>query len=141
MCLHLQMKSIDINIPTLAALPGVVERFIATELPRGRVFALHAPMGGGKTTFTAELCRQIGVADGEACSPTFAIINHYLSPVEGDIYHFDFYRLEDASQARDVGAEEYLLSGALCLVEWGENAPEILPEDTIHVNIHRGPEA
>lgn len=131
------MKEIEIRLGSLLELPAAAARFISETLPQGRVFALEAPMGGGKTTFTAEVCRQLGVSEGEACSPTFAIINHYLSPREGDIYHFDFYRLDSAAQARDIGAAEYLDSGALCFVEWGENAPEVLPDDTIRVRLVR----
>ena len=93
-------------------------------------------MGAGKTTFIAEVCRQLGVGGDTPNSPTFAIINHYEGlPPHNDIYHFDFYRLDSPGQAVDIGAEDYLYSGSLCLIEWPERAAEILPADTLHVDI------
>ena len=69
------MKTIDINIPTLADLPEAARKFISG-IGDDRIFAFIAPMGGGKTTFISEVCRQLGVTD-DISSPTFAIVNEY----------------------------------------------------------------
>ena len=61
---------------------------------------------------------QLGVKEVIA-SPTFSLINTYQS-ANGPIYHFDFYRLQNPNEALDIGIEEYLESGNLCLIEWGE---------------------
>ncbi len=53
------------------------------------------------------------------------------------IYHIDLYRLEDEAEAMRAGMEEYLFSGAICLVEWPEKAPGIFPLQTVHVYIER----
>lgn len=123
-----------ITIESLAALPEAAQQFVDAIGPR-RVFAFRGRMGAGKTTFIAEVCRRLGISE-TANSPSFAIINEYL-PDGGDhpVYHFDFYRLESVVEAEEIGAEEYLYSGNLCMIEWPERVEEILPDDTVEVTI------
>ena len=35
----------------------------------------------------------------------------------------------------DIGVEDYFDSGALCLLEWPERIEEMLPDDTVKVEI------
>lgn len=56
------------------------------------------------------------------------------------IYHFDLYRLESLDEAYDVGVEDYFDSGALCLLEWPERIADILPDDTVRVEIKVDPD-
>ena len=98
-----------------------------------KVWAFYAPMGTGKTTFIHALCEELGVSSAIS-SPTFAIINEYNSPVAGTIYHMDWYRLKSEEEAVNAGVEDCLHSGAVCLVEWPENAPGLLDETTFRVN-------
>ena len=101
--------------------------------------AYFAPMGAGKTTFTTALCKALGVTDPVG-SPTFAIVNEYLR-ADGDyMYHFDFYRINKLSEAVEIGLDDYLYSGCLCIMEWPENVEELLPEDTLRVNITVNPD-
>ncbi|MCQ2310600.1 MAG: tRNA (adenosine(37)-N6)-threonylcarbamoyltransferase complex ATPase subunit type 1 TsaE [Paludibacteraceae bacterium] len=102
--------------------------------PCCRVIAFDAPMGAGKTTFIKQLCEELGTTD-IVNSPTFAIVNVYDTPTDGEIYHFDCYRLKDIREAQDFGAEEYLYSGNLCLIEWPDIIEPLLPEDTLYVHI------
>ena len=97
-----------------------------------RVWAFHAAMGSGKTTFIHALCEELGVKDSIG-SPTFAIVNEYRSPVAGTIYHMDWYRLKDEEEAIQAGIEDQLYSNALCLVEWPDKAAGLLPDDTLHI--------
>ena len=99
-----------------------------------RLIAFYAPMGAGKTTFTTALCKRLGVTD-PVCSPTFTIINEYVSAEGESIYHFDFYRITKNSEAIDIGLDDYLYSGCLCLMEWPENISGLLPDDTLYVSI------
>lgn len=128
------MKIMNINIPSLEVIDSVAADFLK-EVGTQRHIAFHAPMGGGKTTFIAALCRALGVSD-DVNSPTFSIINEYRDADCQPIYHFDFYRIEDDSQALDLGLDEYFDSGALCLMEWPENVEAHLPDDTLHVKIN-----
>lgn len=123
------------HIPTLAELPAAVEWFAEEVLPYGDVFAFDAPMGTGKTTFIKALVESLGVTD-VINSPTFSIINEYRSDDSGElIYHFDCYRLERLDDALNLGVEDYLMSGALCLIEWPDIIREVLPGDTVEVCI------
>jgi tRNA threonylcarbamoyladenosine biosynthesis protein TsaE len=90
-------------------------------------------MGAGKTTFIKALCLQLGVTD-TVSSPTFSIVNEYESP-GGSVYHFDFYRLKDQSEAFDLGYEDYLYSGQYCLIEWPEKIPDLIPPRVVKVNL------
>jgi tRNA threonylcarbamoyladenosine biosynthesis protein TsaE len=99
------------------------------------VYALHGPMGAGKTTFVHALCKVKGVTDVTG-SPTFSIINEYEMDCEGirrPLFHIDLYRLKDENEARQAGVEDCLHSGYSCLVEWPEKAPGIFPEKVLHL--------
>ena len=99
-----------------------------------RVFAFHAPMGTGKTSFIGALCRALGVST-QVSSPSFALVNEYQLPGGEPVYHADLYRIESESEAREAGIEELLYSGAICLVEWPEKAPGIFPPATLHLSL------
>lgn len=101
-----------------------------------RVFAFDAPMGAGKTTFIKQLVEEMGSAD-IVNSPTFAIVNVYdvEQPYQGEVYHFDCYRLKDIREAIDFGAEDYLYSGNYCFIEWPQMIEVLLPDDTVRVKI------
>ena len=101
--------------------------------------AFFAPMGAGKTTFTTAICRALGVTDPVG-SPTFAIVNEYMRADGEPMYHFDFYRINKLSEAMDIGLEDYLYSGCLCIMEWPENIEELLPEETLMIRITVNPD-
>lgn len=99
-----------------------------------KVVAFYGEMGAGKTTLISEICRQLGVNE-KVCSPSFAIVNVYKTDDNKPIYHFDFYRIRKIEEAYDFGYEEYFYSGDLCLIEWPELVEELLPEDTLRLEI------
>ena len=49
-------------------------------------------------------------------NPSFTIVNIYPSPIL-EIYHFDFYRLNDASELTEIGFEEYVQGDGHDIVE------------------------
>ncbi|MDE7438198.1 MAG: tRNA (adenosine(37)-N6)-threonylcarbamoyltransferase complex ATPase subunit type 1 TsaE [Muribaculaceae bacterium] len=125
-----------IEIRNITDLPAAAETFMKA-MRGSKHFAFHAPMGAGKTTFISELCKILGAED-EASSPTFSIVNEYAVPGEKPVFHFDFYRIETVEELLDMGLDDYWDSGAVCLMEWPENALDFLPEDTVDVNIEVG---
>ena len=96
------------------------------------IVCFNGDLGAGKTTFIRQLCLEWGVVDNIS-SPTFSIINQYKSTLKGSVFHFDFYRMEDAKEAMDIGVEEYLDSGQICLIEWGNKIESLLPQENIHI--------
>ena len=124
-----------IHVDSIAQLPEAAEKFVAVMDDR-TVYAFYGQMGAGKTTFINALCRRLGVEDDVTNSPSFAIINEYRSDTTAElIYHFDLYRLEDIDEALDISVEDYFDSGALCFLEWPERIEDILPDDTVRVDI------
>ncbi|MFM7856422.1 MAG: tRNA (adenosine(37)-N6)-threonylcarbamoyltransferase complex ATPase subunit type 1 TsaE [Flammeovirgaceae bacterium] len=87
---------------------------------------LNGEMGAGKTTLAKAIGSQLGVKDTMA-SPTFSIVNEYKTIQGQPVYHFDFYRLKSEAEAFAMGIEEYLDSGKLCLIEWADKIPTLLP--------------
>ena len=128
-----------ISIKSLADIDSSAAEFLRLTEGR-RLIAFYAPMGAGKTTFITAICRALGVRDDAVASPTFAIVNEYLSASGESIYHFDFYRITKDAEALDIGLYDYLDSGSLCLMEWPEKIDEILPEGTVKVYIEELPD-
>lgn len=122
-----------LKIADIANVESAAAEFI-TKTQGKKVFAFYGQMGAGKTTFIKEICRQLHVID-EVNSPTFAIINEYLTKANDAIFHFDFYRLKSKQEAVAIGAEDYFYSGNICFVEWPEIVEDLLPEDTLRVDI------
>jgi tRNA threonylcarbamoyladenosine biosynthesis protein TsaE len=124
----MKFENITVNqIPEVAK--SILESF-ATQ----RIFLLDAPMGAGKTTLIRALCEALGVEE-EVTSPTFAIVNVYLNPREEEIYHFDFYRLETAKDALQIGFYEYLETGSYCFLEWPDLIQEHIPDEFVRIKI------
>ena len=91
-------------------------------------------MGMGKTTLIKALCKQLNVVD-TVSGPTFSLINEYKTKDDKSIYHFDCYRLETPEEAYDFGAEEYLDSGSICLIEWAEKIQPLLPQEVHRIKL------
>ena len=122
-----------IAIKDISSLASAAQEFIA-QMGESRIFAFYGTMGAGKTTFVKALCEAMGVTD-TVNSPTFAIVNEYDTPSGRPIYHFDFYRIKRLAEVYDMGYEDYFYGRGLCFIEWPELIEELLPEDTVRVNI------
>jgi len=114
-----------------------VSDYLLSLRDRADVVAFYGPMGAGKTTLIKNLCHHMGVTD-EVNSPTFAIVNEYVTETGESVYHFDFYRIKKLEEAYDIGYENYFYSGNLCLIEWPELIEPLLPEQYLRVDIRLG---
>ncbi len=124
----------EIKIQSLEQIQEAARQFVEAMGDR-TVFAFYGKMGAGKTTFIKAVCEALGV-DDVVTSPTFAIVNEYRSDTTGElIYHFDFYRIKKLEEVYDMGYEDYFYCGAVCFIEWPELIEELLPGDTVKVNI------
>ena len=115
---------------SIEELPAVAKEWWAST-GDARVFALHGPMGAGKTTLVSALCRSLGIQD-PVTSPTFSLVNEYRLPDGKAFYHIDLYRIRDEDEAEQAGIAECLYAGDYCVVEWPEKAPGIFPPGTLH---------
>ena len=82
-------------------------------------------MGACKTTLIKEILRSMDVIDNIS-SPTFSIINEYKTKKGGLIYHVDLYRIKSIEEIEGIGLFEYLESGNLCFIEWGDKIEKII---------------
>ena len=133
---YIAMNSKEFHINSVEALTEVSEYLISLR-DEADIIAFYGAMGAGKTTLIKNLCHKMGVTD-EVNSPTFAIVNEYVTEEGESVYHFDFYRIKKLEEAYDIGYENYFDSGNLCLIEWPEMIEPLLPEKYIRVEIQQG---
>lgn len=98
------------------------------------VVVLNGELGSGKTVFMHGIAKYFGL-ENEVSSPTFTIVNEYISN-DTNIYHFDVYRLEDEFQFIDTIGTEYFENG-ISIIEWGNIIKNILPKNTIYIDISK----
>ncbi|MFA6832750.1 MAG: tRNA (adenosine(37)-N6)-threonylcarbamoyltransferase complex ATPase subunit type 1 TsaE [Bacteroidaceae bacterium] len=122
----------ELIIKNLQEISAVAVQFIAA-MGEHRVIAFYGEMGTGKTTFIQAICKNLGVTD-VINSPTFSIVNEYLA-TNGEIFHFDFYRIKKLEEVYDMGYEEYFYGNGFCFIEWPELVESLLPDDVLRVHI------
>lgn len=101
----------------------------------GQIYCLDGDLGVGKTVFTQGFAAGLGI-EGPVNSPTFTIVQQYE---EGrlPLYHFDVYRIGDVSEMDEIGYEDCFYGEGICLIEWSQLIPEILPEKVIRIHIEK----
>lgn len=124
-------RSIKIN--GLLDLPAAARQVIEFAADQS-IWIFDGEMGAGKTTLITEICQQLAIEDSVS-SPTFSIVNEYVSKKGKAYYHFDFYRLKNEFEAMDIGLEEYLDTGNICFMEWASKVANLLPENFLHIHI------
>lgn len=111
-------------------------RRFGSTLSGGEVICFSGDLGSGKTTFIQGLAEGLGI-EKRIVSPTFIIMREY--PLnDKSFFHIDLYRLEENIQQEldNLGISELLKQNKhIFAIEWGERAKDLLPENTIYVDI------
>lgn len=119
-----------VGLPNEAATISLAQR-LAPLISRLNIIYLQGDLGAGKTTFTRALLREMG-HEGAVKSPTYTLVEPYETGGRS-VYHFDLYRLADPDELEFLGFEDYLGSGALCLIEWPVRGVGMLPPPDLDI--------
>ena len=99
-----------------------------------RCYTFSGELGAGKTALIKAICTQLGVQVATS-SPTFAIVNEYLTAEAEPVAHMDLYRLNDREEMIDAGLLEYFDDHTYCFIEWPEKFSDLLPLERVSVKI------
>lgn len=102
-----------------------------TALP-GMVIALNGELGAGKTVLVQGIAEGLGVKGG-VTSPSYVLMNTYQGRLK--LYHFDFYRLEEEEELKELGLEEFFYGEGVAVIEWAGKFPRALPRKRLEVEI------
>lgn len=132
----------DYRASLISRSPEETERFaekFAGLLNPGDLILAFGDLGAGKTCFSRGLARGLDVT-GEVASPSFTYVREYYPKQEGGLafYHFDAYRLHFSEEWYELGFDEYLDKGGICLIEWPERVLDSLPAEYIRLNLDPG---
>ena len=110
-----------------------IGKCFAKYISKGDIITLNGELGSGKTVFINGLASYFNI-ENDVCSPTFTIVNEYNTK-DFPIYHFDVYRIKNSDEFLEGVGTDYFYNGA-CLIEWGDEVIlDILPKNTIHIDI------
>lgn len=100
----------------------------AKNLTPGDVVGLSGDLGSGKTRFIKGICNYFKIKE-PVNSPTYIIVNEYKGQFNNEsvkVFHFDLYRLNNPDELINLGLDNYFTNNSICLIEWIENASDIL---------------
>ncbi len=104
---------------------------LARELSLGDIVCFFGDLGAGKTTLIKTLVSKLtNTPLHDITSPTFNYCQTY-----GNVHHFDLYRLQTSRQFFELGFDEFLGHGAICLIEWSERIQDVIPPHAWKITI------
>lgn len=107
----------------------------AKHLKKGDILNINGELGSGKTAFMQGIAKYYDIEE-QISSPTFTIVNEYELNNNDKIFHFDVYRLSDSDEFLEGIGTDYFYNG-ICIIEWGNIIKDILPKNTIHIQISK----
>lgn len=111
---------------------------IAKKLKKGDIIALSGDLGTGKTAFVKGLASGLGIRE-YVTSPTFTLVQSYKGQ-NVTLHHFDVYRISDEDELFEIGFDEYLYEGNICVIEWADLIKNLIPPRSIWINFERMPD-
>ena len=109
---------------------------VGREAQPGDIYLLTGPLGAGKTCLTQGIGRGLDVP-GHVRSPTFVLMSRHQGRLV--LHHLDLYRIDDPWEAWDLGVDEQLFGGGVCVVEWADKAAELFPPECCCIAMEYGP--
>ena len=106
---------------------------IASYLKGKEIILLSGSLGAGKTVLAKGIAGGLGINKNDVLSPTFVILRLYQGKYL--LQHFDFYRLKTQQDLLALGAQEYLYSDAVTLIEWPERLKFLLPKEFLKIKL------
>ncbi len=113
-------------------------RRLGRQAKPGEIYCLNGDLGTGKTVFTKGFAEGLGIRE-PVVSPTFTILQIYEDG-RLPLYHFDVYRLSDEEELEEIGCEEYFYGDGVCLIEWAELFPDVIPSQAYTIHLEKNPE-
>jgi len=98
----------------------------------GDILLLVGTLGTGKTCLTQGIAWGLGIKE-YALSPSFVIVRELHGRLP--LYHIDLYRLDHIEEIVELGLDDYLYVGGVCVVEWAERGLSVLPAEHLLIQI------
>lgn len=108
---------------------------LAGLLKSGDILAVTGDLGSGKTALVKGIAGGLSIGE-HITSPTFTLVQSYTGPM-ATLHHFDVYRISDEEELFDIGFEEYLYGGDICVIEWADLIRTLLPPHTKWIHLER----
>lgn len=105
---------------------------LSKKVVKGSVISLRGSLGAGKTVFAKGFAEGLGITEA-IVSPTFTLVQEYDGVLK--MYHLDLYRLSGEDEFESMGGEDFLYPDGVTLIEWSEKIEDMLPDNTIFINI------
>jgi tRNA threonylcarbamoyladenosine biosynthesis protein TsaE len=113
---------------------NLLAKELGATLKQGDIVAFFGELGSGKTTFLKSLVGGLNaISPDDIHSPTFTYLHIY--PGDIPVYHFDLYRLNNATDFTALGFHEFFEADGICCIEWSEKIELLLPSSTIKVKL------
>ena len=109
-------------------------RIIGTRGAPGLVLALEGDLGCGKTTLVRGIGEGLGIEGGVA-SPTYTLMQSHAGG-RLPLAHFDSWMEGREKALLADGADEFLQSDGIAVVEWASRVEDWLPRDRVAVRLH-----
>ena len=132
------MKESQFTVQTPEDFADGISYILSLSAPDSLFIMLHGDLGAGKTTFTQQLAKQLGI-DDPVVSPTFSIMKVYETANHDQfdqLVHIDAYRIEEETELGPLRfAEQFEESRTIFCIEWPDNIASVLPQDRVDVFI------